>query len=428
MRWVTIVALAVRNLVPARRGHRLGGAILGMGLSLVPLLVVVVVTNGMIEGITERLLEIGTYHLQLIPAATGPDADALAELVAAMPSVRIAFAERQGIGLLYSPHGRTGIQVRAIPPEIPLTDEGLRRYLTVREGAFDLDGERGIVVGEAVARDLALSVGAEVKLLTARYTRGRFLPRISRFVVAGVYASGYQDIDRSWVYIALAEGRRILPADSAREVVAVKVADPFRGLDQVVAEIRRGLADRGGNPRITTWFELEENQYRSFQTTRAVLVFIMVLIVLVAAVNVSSSLVMMVLESQRDIGILKAMGAGPWDVSRVYLTTGFLTGVAGCTLGIPLGLAVAVSVNEVIRALELTANAALSAVAVLLRRPAAPVSLLNPAFYLESIPVRLSIFEAAAAAALAIFLSVVAAWLPARRAGRIQPAEVLRRH
>ena len=153
----------------------MGGAILGVGLSLVPLLVVLVVSGGMIEGITARFVEIGTCHLQLVSLGGLSDAeiDALSILVAEADPVIAAFPERQGLGLLYSPSGRTGIQVRAVSPEFPDVDAGFRRYVHLVEGSFDLPDPESVVIGRAAAQELQVEVGDEVKLLTARRLKGR---------------------------------------------------------------------------------------------------------------------------------------------------------------------------------------------------------------------------------------------------------------
>lgn len=425
-------ALAWRALAPRGGGHGLAGAVAAMGLSLVPLVLVVVVSNGMIEGITRRIIEAGTYHLQVALPSALPDEEVagLVEAVRRLPAVRLAFAETQGLALVYSPKGRLGLQVRAVPPDLYASDAGLRQTLRLQAGGFDLS-QRSVVLGAAVAQELGVSVGDEIRLLTARPIRGRFVPRVTRFVVGGLFSSGYQELDRGWVYCSVEEGRRILPADSGRLVLAVKLHDLAR-LQEAALAVERVVARAGLPARVAGWYELEENQYRSFQTTRALLILIMALIVLVAAVNVSSALVMIVLEKRSEIAILKSMGAAPGLLAGSFVAAGFLAGSLGALVGVPLGLLVAVNVNVIVRALEATVNAALAAAAAAaaLFGGAAehrPLLLLNPAFYLESIPVRISLAETAAIAAAAILVSTAASYLPARRAAAVKPLEVLRR-
>ncbi len=204
--------------------------------------------------------------------------------------------------------------------------------------------------------------------------------------------------------------------------------DPFDGLEKRVRAIRGVVPKELLLYRISSWYELEENQYRSFRTTKALLVFIMFMIVLVASVNVSSTMVLIVMEKTQEIGILKSMGAGPRVVSLAFLMTGFLTGVAGAALGIAAGLLIAVNINEVIRGLEQALNVILRIGEFLaLPGPDRPVMLLDPAFYLEVIPIRIGLTDMFFVSALAVFVATGAAYFPARRAGRIKPLEVLRK-
>jgi lipoprotein-releasing system permease protein len=425
-------AVAGRVLAPRAGRQGMSGAVAAMGLSLVPLLLIQVVSNGMIEGITRRLIEAGTYHLQVALPATIP-ADGLEALlgrIRQVPEVRLAFAETQGLGLVYTPRARLGLQVRAVPAGLYGDDAGLRETLRMTAGGFDLD-ERRVVLGRTVAEELGVGVGDDIRILTARQIRGRFVPRITRFTVSGLFASGYQELDKGWAYIGPADGAQIVPRDAGRLVIGVKVRDLSR-LEQAARSVEGAVAASGTPGFVASWYELEENQYRSFQTTRALLVFIMALIVVVAAVNVSAAVAAIVLEKRPEIAILKSLGAPPRTLEAAFVAAGFVAGTLGAAVGVPLGLLVSVNVNTVVRLLEGLVNTILAAASAIgglfgVARPFSPLLLLNPAFYLDSIPVRISLPETAASAALAIVVSTLAAWLPARRAAAIKPLDVLRR-
>ncbi len=210
----------------------------------------------------------------------------------------------------------------------------------------------------------------------------------------------------------------------------MKGADPFADLGPAVRALRRVLPQ---DSRLATWQELEYGRLASFRTTRALLVFIMALVVLVAAVNVSSSVLMIVHERRLDIGILKAVGASPSSLSASFLAAGSVTGVLGTALGVAAGLLVAVNINGVIAAIQAVLNAGAWLVSVLgapLVPSAAavrPVTVFNSAYYLQEIPIRISAVEVGAAAFGAILLSALASWIPARRATAVRPLEILRK-
>ena len=429
--------LSIRYLRFARRdrGYNLLGAVLIVALSLIPLIVVLEVANGMIDGITRRFIEVGTYHLQfhMYGDMTGQEESEVLGAMMEVDGINLAVPERQGLGLVYTPEARTGVQIRSVIPDLYDRDSLFRKYITLISGTFDLTRSDNVLLGKVVAETIGAEVGSQIKLLTGkRLGDDRILPKVTRFTVTGIFSSGYQDMDKTWIYIPLETGRRIIPGDNAYQFIGIKTADPYEDLGSVIKSLRNSLPDGLGMYRINTWFELEENQYRSFQTTKYLLLFIMFLIVLVASVNVSTTLVMMVLEKTQDIAILKSMGAHPSVVSYSFLMSGFFIGAAGTAIGIVMGMLIAVNINELIRILEVLSNGVRFLVNQLIA-PSSPfslsqsVSLMDPAFYLEEIPIRIAFLELFLIAFLTILLSTVAAFFPSRRAGALKPLEIIRR-
>jgi lipoprotein-releasing system permease protein len=442
--------LGLRNLLGRRRrlSPHLLGSILGIALSLVPLIVVMEVADGMIEGITRRYLEVGTYHAQvLLPMADASALQAEAEALRSQPGVRYALVEQQGLGLAAGPKGRSAVTIRAVPADLYAQDEGFRRYFRMEAGAFDLASAGSLLLGRELAGRLGVGVGDRLRLLTLRgsdrgsaiaapkalgslQASGRGLPLVSNFTVRGIFSTGYQELDKLWVYVPLTAAGRLLGESGGERFIGLKLDDPFRGLERRLSRLR--LPEEA---QVYSWYQLEKASYKSFQTTRALLLFIMALIVAVAAVNVSSSRVRVVLEKTQEIAMLKAMGAGPWEIGLAFTVTAAATGLAGTALGLALGALVAVNINALLAELERILNLAgraafflLSPFLPLLHLPPPPaVRLFNAEFYLEKIPVTLSFRELAAVAAATMLLAILAAWLPARRASAIRPLEVLRR-
>jgi lipoprotein-releasing system permease protein len=148
----------------------------------------------------------------------------------------------------------------------------------------------------------------------------------------------------------------------------------------------------------------------------------MALIVIVAAVNVSSATSMLVIERQRDIAVLKAAGAGIRGISGVFLWGSFLTGLTGAITGITLGLLIGNNVNPLIRSLERL----LSFFSRLFR--GGEVKILDPGYYLETIPIITDWFAVFLIGCFTILCSVLASWIPARRAGKLKPLDLLRKY
>jgi lipoprotein-releasing system permease protein len=427
------VFLGLRTLRGRRgTGRYLRGAVAGIALGLVPLVVVMEVSTGMIEGITARLLEVGNHHLQAtLPAALGTDElVAAARTVEKLPGVRAATPERQATVLLALATRTTGVTLRCVDPVSFARDEGLHRYLSATAGSLELAQPRTVLISAALARTLGARLGDTVLAVAGLTGEAVALPRVTRLTVGGIYDTGYQELDKAVAYAALADAAAALPPRGTRTLMGVKVADPFVDLSAIASRVAEVL---GPDARVSTWRDLERSRLASFETTRWLLVLIMSLVAAVAAANVSSTVLMLVLERRQEIGILLGIGARPAALTRSFLIAGLAAAVAGTVLGITIGLLFAVNINGVIAALE-RVLALGTGLFDLARSPFTAgtgsetnVTLFQSAYYLREIPVRIRAIEVAAAASGTLLVACLAAYLPARRAGRLSPLEVLRR-
>jgi lipoprotein-releasing system permease protein len=199
----------------------------------------------------------------------------------------------------------------------------------------------------------------------------------------------------------------------------VKIQDPYNQANRFAGVIGRKL---GQGFMVRTWGELQYAQYSSYASTRQLLLFIMALIVMVAAVNVSSATSMLVIERQRDIAVLKAAGASPRGTGRIFLMGSFLTGICGAVLGISLGLLLGVNINTIIHGLERV----LSFFSGLFR--GGEVKILDPGFYLENIPIVVDWTAVFLIGLFTVICSVIASWIPAHRAGKLKPLDLFRKY
>jgi lipoprotein-releasing system permease protein len=418
----------------------LRGAVLGVALSIVPLVVVMVVSDGMIEGITARYIEVGTYHIQARPLVLVDRAEleGRAAALRGLPGIEAAFPELQGFGVAIAGDRTTGVALRAVDPSF-LADPGTARYLTVSSGEARLDASNQILLGDALARNLGIKVGDLVSIVTPKSMASgaapggepggeaaAYAPKVSVFRVRGIVSAGYRELDALWAFVSLRAGSRIFSEGSSRALIGIKVAKPYGDLEPARLEASSALE---GDWSVLTWPEAELNVYKSFSTTKALLLLVMAVAVAVAAINVSSALVMLVLERRRDIAILKSSGASPPFISRVFILAGLGVGACGTMLGIGFGSLVAWRINDLIALAEAAVNAASRAWAALsgASAPRAALRLLDPAYYLERVPVRIDLGELALVAAASLLLSLAASLVPARRASRLPPLEIFRK-
>jgi len=413
--------LFLRRRRDHRQGHPLVGAALGIALSLVPLITVDHVADAMIEGIIARYRETSTFQLQVRSWGT-PDRDEWEQMrtrLAGRDDLADAWIERQGFGLARAGASREGLTLRALPADLDRRNPAFSGFLSFDSGAWDLDDPESILLGREAARRLGASAGDEIRVLTARRLNdGRYVPRVSRFTVRGVFSSGYQDLDSTWAFIPLDSGWTILSDESSRTLIGASHADPDTDTRRASAIIGASLPDRW---TAYDWRELNRYLLGNLESTRDILLFIMALIIIVAVSNVLSSLVMLTLERQREIGILKCTGASPRQITRTFVAAGLLASLAGTLAGLGGGVLVARFINEIIAGVEAVLNLFGS-------RNGEGIRLLDEGYYLQYIPIRMRWTATAVIGAATFLLSLGASAIPASRAARLKPLEVLRKH
>jgi lipoprotein-releasing system permease protein len=404
----------------AREGGRyLRGAAAGIAVSLVPIIVTLIVADGMIRGITDRFLELGTGHLQIYNFLSSDELDPVIPEIQSVSGVRGVWYERQGLGVLAGKKGRSGVTVRSIDPSY-WDDSGSGRFLKILSGSSRLETDKEVLLGEGIAESLGAEVGDTIRLMTIRVSAdGRNLPRISPFTVKGIVSSGYRELDALWCITTREAGDSVLSPDLSSSHLVVKIDDPYHNAEALSFSLYSFL-EPGFS--VYTWKELQRSQYSSYESTRQMLLFIMALIVLIAAVNVSSATSMLVIERQRDIAVLKAGGAGNRGISAIFLWGSFLTGLAGSAAGIGAGLLIGININEIIKFIEKI----LSFFSGMFHQ--GEVKILDPGYYLETIPIIVDRTAVFIIALFTIFCSVAASGIPAFRAGKLKPLDLLRKY
>jgi lipoprotein-releasing system permease protein len=266
-----------------------------------------------------------------------------------------------------------------------------------------LGGEPGLVLGSDLAGRLGARVGDVVLLATLHGDAGSafgYTPRLKPFRLVGVFTSGLYTYDSSLGFTAIGASQRFFELGDHVTGIEIRLADMF---DAPNAAQRLLHAAADPSLRANNWIELNRNLFTWMKLEKAVMFVILALIVLVAAFNIVSTLVMVVLEKRRDIGVLKTMGATPGFVLRVFLIEGLLIGTFGTLLGAALGGAL---------------------IWVLKRYPF--VHLPGDVYFIETLPVRPEAGDFAAVILAALVLCLAAAWYPAWRASRLDPVTAIR--
>ena len=411
------------------------GALVCIGISLVPLIMVLTVSEGMIKGITERMIGLSSSHLQLVlypesEYASTPEImqDFAAAIAQYDESIKNVFPELQGIGLASSSKGRFGTQIRALQSDIFEKNASFASLFEVLDGSLDLNSKNSCVLGKKLASDLGAKAGSTIRLITTKEnSSGKTVPKITPLKVSAIVSSGYQELDALWLFVSLENGFNLISQGSGSVLFGIETSDPFSiDLEKSFRSLSPFLSSYG---RLYRWNDLNTAQYENFASTQIMLLLIMMLIVLVASVNISSALVMLVMERKKEIAILKSLGGTKWGISLSFVVTGLVTGFFGVCLGLPLGLFASVKFSMIMSAIEKTVNFCAKAFYFVSGNLSdfTTIHLLDEAFYLQNIPLVIPGSKILLIAFGTLFLSFLVSLFPAIKAGKEKPIETLRK-
>jgi lipoprotein-releasing system permease protein len=391
-------------------------SILAMSLGVMTLITVLSVMNGFDH-------EIKTRILQIIPHATldksGVDESSvdtddsvgnwqlLAGKVSELTNVSAVVPYVEGQGMLTFRSHMQGVGINGILPAEDAIKNSLGPHL-IRGQLNELQaGQYNMLVGRQLARALDVGIGDEVLLTLPDIvvTPAGIYPRVKKLRVSGIFETGAQ-VDSSIIFIHLNDARKLLRLGDDVSGLRLFFNDPF-SLESLIV-IRESIPD---SYQMTTWQESMRELFAAIKMEKAVVGLLLSAIIGVAAFNIIASLVLMVNEKRTDIAVLRTLGSSAEDISRIFRIQGGLTGFVGVILGLLAGCALALYVGEVLIFLEQNLGFAL----------------FDPELYfITQLPSQLHWQDVALVAALALLLSLIATWYPARRAGRIPPADALR--
>jgi lipoprotein-releasing system permease protein len=384
-----------------------GFSLAGIGLGVATLIVVMAVMNGFRHELLGRILGINGHIGVYGAGAPLSGFDALADSIRKMPGVTKVIPTAEGQVFATSPGGGTGGIVRGVRAEDLLTRPIFQKKY--RGNPADFAGDDAVVIGKRLAEKLGVRIGDSVSLISPKGNSTAFgtVPRMRGYKVVGTFDVGMFEYDSGFIFMPLEAAQTYFRLPGAVTQIEVFLENP-----DMVPEIRKAIwGTTGTGANIYDWQQANANFFNAIQVERNVMFLILTLIILVAAFNIISSLIMLVKDKGRDIAILRTMGATRSMILRIFFLAGASVGVVGTVAGTILGVAFATNIENIRQFIQSIIGRELFAAEI---------------YFLTQLPARVETREVVTVVLMALGLSFAATIYPAWRAAKLDPVEALR--
>lgn len=388
-----------------------GFSFIGIMLGVATLIIVMAVMNGFRSQLYEKILGLNGHAVVQRLSGTGPfgNYDAIAQKLGEVPGVQYAAPLIEGQVMLSSPSQALGGLVRG------MTERGIQALPLVADNIIQgsikgFDKQRGIAIGSRLSQALSVPLGGYVTLVSPRGAKTPFgtAPRTRPYQVTAIFELGMSEYDRSMVFMPLHEAQRYFSKGPQVDVLEIVTDDPEK-IATYIAAMKKQVPE--GQYLFTSWQQRNQTFFTVLEVERTVMFIILSLIILVAALNIISGIMMLVKDKGRDIAILRTMGATKGAIMRVFLITGASIGVVGTFAGLILGIIFCWNIEEVRQFVQYITG----------------TTLMDPkVYYLSRLPADIDPGETTWIVVFALVLTLLATIYPSWRASKLDPVETLR--
>jgi len=398
----------------ARRRNRFIGinaliSMIGIAVGVWALIVVLSVMNGFQKEVRTRILGVAA-HVQIMAydnrLENWPE---VAQIAVHHPHVLAAAPFVQAQAMLAAGQAVRGAVVRGIVPGEEDKVADLGSHMKIGSLAALKPGEFGVVLGADLARALGVLPGDKVAFVAPQglVTPAGVIPRLKQFTLVGIFEAGIVDADSALALVHMQDAQTLYQMGDAVSGVRLKLDDLFAAR----AVARELLGELPQDAFATDWTRTHANFFRAVDIEKRMMFLILALIILVAAINIISTLVVAVTDKQADIAILRTLGARPGSVMQIFIVQGMVIGVIGTVIGVVTGIVTALNIDVIVPAIE----------------RALSIKFLSKDVYLiPELPSDLQRGDVIAITLMALGLSFLATLYPSWRASRVNPAEALR--
>ncbi|MGA2141307.1 MAG: ABC transporter permease [Brevinematales bacterium] len=398
-------------------------ALLTIVISCAAAIVILSAANGIHDNFMQKLMARDFHAVIMGPGRGISHYDMIKRRISKIKGVTEVFPFYEKQALLKGSFSVWGAMIVGMPVDIFENDRDFRKQFKLNDGDFSFKNKNSISIGYNLAINLGVGVGDTIGLMVYG---DDFIPTEFRFRVGSVFTAGQKDYDTSLAFISFDDAREIFSAGNYADGLRVKVEDPY-DIEKYLPQLRSAAPYY-----IYSWKDLHRNDLAALQDEKMLINIILFFFFFVVAFNILSTMIAMVLDKKEEIGILKAMGLKPSGTLQVFLFDGFLLGVGGSLVGIVTGLLITVTLNDILKLVEITINFVLTSGYYLARlaAPVAPPAMFqffnSNVYYIDKFPIKILFGDILFVMILSVSLSTIAVILPALNASRMRPVEVLR--
>jgi lipoprotein-releasing system permease protein len=385
-----------------------GFSFLGIMLGVATLIIVMAVMNGFRKELLDKILGLNGHLLVQPLESPLTDWKDVAERISQVQGIRLAAPVVDGLGLGSSPFGAAAVFIRGMRADDLNNLTSIAK--NIKKGTLEgFDEGQGVAIGRGLADQLSLHVGDRISLISSQgaSTSMGTTPRVKPYRIAAVFEIGMSEYDASFVFMPLPEAQAYF--NRKNDVSSIEV---FTNNPDLIDAFRKTVMEAAGRPVfLVDWRQRNSTFFNALQVQRNVMFVIVTLIVLVAALNIVSGLIMLVKDKGQDIAILRTMGASQGSVMRIFLITGAAIGVVGTLTGFFVGMLICLNIEPIRQFLSWITNTDLF-----------PEKL----YFLSKLPAEVALGETSAVVIMALTLSFLATLYPSWRAARLDPVDALR--
>jgi lipoprotein-releasing system permease protein len=381
-------------------------SIAGIAVGVMALIIVISVMNGFHEDIRDKIIGSNAHVVATSYFKEGiSDYENLSASIRKIDHVKAVAPYFMGQVMLKYEDKVNGLVLWGVNPQTISKVNNLADNM--KRGDLDYitkplpDNKRGIVLGKELMNNLGAELGDDVILISPVFykTPMGMMPKMTKMKIVGVFSAGMYDYDTTFAYVSIDTAQKLFDKPDIVSGIAIKT-DILENASYVATEIHRKFK----NIWARDWMSMNENLFKALKIEKIAMFIILVLIVVVAAFNIASTLIMVVMRKTKDIGILKSMGANRGDIMNIFVVQGLMTGIIGSLVGFAIGVGVCILLKE--HPLAMPGGGSV--------------------YYIDKLAVSLKFSEVLLIPIISIFISFISTLYPAYSASKLDPVEAIR--